>query len=61
MPIHALLALIHEAKQQDGTIVSMLYATVGREFRNKSTTQRLDFYKQSMQALETLSSAMRLD
>ncbi|WP_065647722.1 hypothetical protein [Pantoea eucrina] len=60
MPLHEVLKLIHDSKQQNRTVSSVLFTTFTRSMKNASAMQRVKEYGICMHVLEELSGALTL-
>ena len=58
MHVHQVLVLIHEEKQQNRNIISMLYAVITRQDYSVPQVENLKLYHGAMRTLEQLAEAL---
>lgn len=58
MHVHQVLALIHEEKQQNRQLITVMYAVATRQNNNVPQVERLRLYQGAMRTLELLAGAL---
>ena len=58
MHVHQVLALIHEEKQQNRHLITVMYAAATRQNNGMSQADRLKLYQGAMRGLELLAGAL---